>query len=245
MNFIDGLDGLAAGRHRRSPRPRSSSTPITWASDGFTDIVAPPTLLAAAARRDVLGFLPHNFSPARIFMGDSGSMLRRPDAVGRATTATTSTDPQVFDDALGSLPLLLPLLIPAVGARDPVRSTCCSPSCAGSAARHSPFAPDKRAPAPPAARARATATGARCCCSTSGRRWSPSAGIGLSFEHSQVLVVTPVVRARGGRRAAVDRAGLRARASRAGRRGSAPPRCAGPHRRRRPGFGPARGTPVG
>jgi UDP-GlcNAc:undecaprenyl-phosphate GlcNAc-1-phosphate transferase len=35
----------------------------------------PPALIAATLAGACLGFLPHNFQPARIFMGDSGSML--------------------------------------------------------------------------------------------------------------------------------------------------------------------------
>ena len=39
------------------------------------DRATAPTLLAAVLAGACIGFLPHNFNPARIFMGDSGSML--------------------------------------------------------------------------------------------------------------------------------------------------------------------------
>jgi UDP-GlcNAc:undecaprenyl-phosphate/decaprenyl-phosphate GlcNAc-1-phosphate transferase len=67
VNFLDGLDGLAAG---------------VCAISGFTfclialSLERPqPALLAAVVFGACLGFLRHNFYPARIFMGDSGAML--------------------------------------------------------------------------------------------------------------------------------------------------------------------------
>ena len=35
----------------------------------------PPALISVVLAGACLGFLPHNFHPAKIFMGDSGSML--------------------------------------------------------------------------------------------------------------------------------------------------------------------------
>ncbi len=69
LNFLDGLDGLAAGVSSISaftftlialslPRPEIQSA-----------------LLSAIVLGAALGFLRHNFYPARIFMGDSGALL--------------------------------------------------------------------------------------------------------------------------------------------------------------------------
>jgi UDP-GlcNAc:undecaprenyl-phosphate/decaprenyl-phosphate GlcNAc-1-phosphate transferase len=69
VNFLDGLDGLAAGVSAISaftfalialslPRPEVQSA-----------------LLSAIVLGAALGFLRHNFYPARIFMGDSGALL--------------------------------------------------------------------------------------------------------------------------------------------------------------------------
>ncbi|MFC9892065.1 MraY family glycosyltransferase [Nocardia sp. NPDC127579] len=75
MNFVDGLDGLAAGLGLIC-----ASAVFVFAvglmneQDGSVNTY-PPAMLAAAMAGACLGFLPHNFSPARIFMGDSGSML--------------------------------------------------------------------------------------------------------------------------------------------------------------------------
>jgi UDP-GlcNAc:undecaprenyl-phosphate GlcNAc-1-phosphate transferase len=111
INFIDGLDGLAAG-----VSAIGATAFFVYAYHlaviGRTDIAAIPTLLAACLAGVCFGFLPHNFSPARVFMGDSGSMLIGLLLSAAATTATTSADPQTFGSPLGALPLALPLLIP-------------------------------------------------------------------------------------------------------------------------------------
>jgi UDP-GlcNAc:undecaprenyl-phosphate GlcNAc-1-phosphate transferase len=67
VNFLDGLDGLAAG---------------VCAISGATFCVIELSLgrigaatLAAIVCGACLGFLRHNFYPARIFMGDSGALL--------------------------------------------------------------------------------------------------------------------------------------------------------------------------
>jgi UDP-GlcNAc:undecaprenyl-phosphate/decaprenyl-phosphate GlcNAc-1-phosphate transferase len=111
VNFIDGLDGLAAGVTAIGAGAFFLFS-YHLARESFLDVAAAPTLLTAALAGTCVGFLPHNFSPARIFMGDSGSMLVGLILSAGATTATTSADPQAFNGALGSLPLALPLLIP-------------------------------------------------------------------------------------------------------------------------------------
>ncbi|RDI64186.1 MraY family glycosyltransferase [Nocardia pseudobrasiliensis] len=75
MNFVDGLDGLAAGLGLiAGGAVFVFSVGLMYQQGGATDTY-PPALLAAALAGGCLGFLPHNFSPARLFMGDSGSML--------------------------------------------------------------------------------------------------------------------------------------------------------------------------
>ena len=67
FNLIDGLDGLAAGS-------AFVSAVILFATSllGHNDVVA---VLAIALAGAILGFLPSNFYPASIFMGDSGSLF--------------------------------------------------------------------------------------------------------------------------------------------------------------------------
>lgn len=67
MNSIDGVDGLAAGV--------SAITGATLLAAGAYRGDPALMALAAAVIGSTLGFLRHNFNPARIIMGDSGSML--------------------------------------------------------------------------------------------------------------------------------------------------------------------------
>ncbi len=67
MNSIDGVDGLAAGV--------AAITGVTLLTAGAYRGAAALMVLAAGVVGSALGFLRYNFNPARIFMGDSGSML--------------------------------------------------------------------------------------------------------------------------------------------------------------------------
>ncbi len=67
INFIDGVDGLAAGI------AAIAATTLLLTAIHKSDVVA--ISLAAALVGSAVGFLRHNFNPARIFMGDSGSMF--------------------------------------------------------------------------------------------------------------------------------------------------------------------------
>ena len=76
VNLIDGLDGLAGGITIIALLTIAASVWIEVsktgsAAAGQTEAVALALILAAA----VLGFLPFNFHPARIFLGDTGSMF--------------------------------------------------------------------------------------------------------------------------------------------------------------------------
>lgn len=64
LNLIDGMDGLCAGLSTISALTLYISSDKT----GF----AP--LLALALAGSTLGFLPYNFNPAKIFMGDTGAL---------------------------------------------------------------------------------------------------------------------------------------------------------------------------
>jgi UDP-GlcNAc:undecaprenyl-phosphate GlcNAc-1-phosphate transferase len=142
VNFIDGLDGLAAGVTAIAAGAFFVFS-YHLARVGYLEVAAVPTLLTAALAGTCIGFLPHNFSPARIFMGDSGSMLVGLMLSAAATTATTSTDPQAFGSAFGSLPLALPLLIPIAVLAVPFVDLVLALIRRVSRGQ-SPFAPDKR-----------------------------------------------------------------------------------------------------
>ena len=67
FNLIDGLDGLAVGL--------GSIAAGTCAILFFLRGDAQDALLLVIVLGALLGFLPHNFNPARMYLGDSGSML--------------------------------------------------------------------------------------------------------------------------------------------------------------------------
>ena len=69
LNFIDGLDGLAAGVASISAL---SLFFVSILSQGVLFDSAAPIMMAALAGA-ALGFLPFNFNPARIFMGETGA----------------------------------------------------------------------------------------------------------------------------------------------------------------------------
>jgi UDP-GlcNAc:undecaprenyl-phosphate GlcNAc-1-phosphate transferase len=75
MNFVDGLDGLAAGVGMIAAAAVGLFAIGLVGRVGNDPSVYSPALIAAVLAGACLGFLPHNFNPARIFMGDSGSML--------------------------------------------------------------------------------------------------------------------------------------------------------------------------
>jgi UDP-GlcNAc:undecaprenyl-phosphate GlcNAc-1-phosphate transferase len=142
MNFIDGLDGLAAGVTLIAAGAFFVFS-YHLAQRGFTDVTAAPTLIAAALAGACGGFLPHNFWPARVFMGDSGSMVLGLMLSAAATSATTSADPQAFNGALGSLALYLPLLVPLAIFALPFIDLLLAVFRRARKLR-SPFAPDKQ-----------------------------------------------------------------------------------------------------
>jgi UDP-GlcNAc:undecaprenyl-phosphate GlcNAc-1-phosphate transferase len=117
VNLIDGLDGLAAGTV-----VIAASAFFVYAHGGPTlpgDPASPAALLSAIPAGAALGFLPYNFHPARIFMGDSGSML-----LGLLLAAATisgvgrTIQPSGGDIAAFSIPVLIPLIVLAVPLMD-------------------------------------------------------------------------------------------------------------------------------
>jgi UDP-GlcNAc:undecaprenyl-phosphate GlcNAc-1-phosphate transferase len=76
-----------------------------------------PSLITAILIGVCIGFLPHNAYPAKIFMGDSGSMLLGLLLAASAITLTGQIDPNAISaEKLGPtlLPLALPLAVLAI-----------------------------------------------------------------------------------------------------------------------------------
>ncbi|MEU8867094.1 MraY family glycosyltransferase [Streptomyces umbrinus] len=129
VNFADGLDGLAAGMVCIASAAFFMYGYRIWYGYGL-ESAAPATLFSAILMGMCLGFLPHNMHPARIFMGDSGSMLIGLVLAAGAISITGQVDPDAMNLFAGSekeavhqtvpvyIPLLLPLTIIAVPAAD-------------------------------------------------------------------------------------------------------------------------------
>jgi UDP-GlcNAc:undecaprenyl-phosphate GlcNAc-1-phosphate transferase len=111
VNMVDGLDGLAAGTVAIAGLASFAYSYQLSNSHGFTNIV-PSTLLAAILAGICVGFLPHNFNPARIFLGDSGSMLIGLVLAAAAISTTSRTDTQTFSTLGTAVPLIMPLIMP-------------------------------------------------------------------------------------------------------------------------------------
>ena len=128
VNLIDGLDGLAAGvvaiaaaaffiyAFRGDPIASGAS-----AVEGFFSVEPSAAgLFSVVVAGAALGFLPHNFNPAKIFMGDSGSMLlglvlaaATISGVGRTGESPTNTELAAL-----AIPVLIPMLVLAVPFTD-------------------------------------------------------------------------------------------------------------------------------
>ncbi|MEP6559703.1 MAG: MraY family glycosyltransferase [Nakamurella sp.] len=110
MNFIDGLDGLLAGVAAISAFAIFIFSARQLALSGDVSSASQPPLIAAALVGGGIGFLPHNFSPARIFMGDSGAMF-----IGLAmAAATVSASGKIDTSTFGprsNIALLAPLIV--------------------------------------------------------------------------------------------------------------------------------------
>ena len=139
VNFIDGMDGLAAGVVAISGIAFFAFAYLLAVDYGFSRAGA-PSLITAVLIGICLGFLPHNLSPAKIFMGDSGSMLLGLLLSVSAITLTGQVDPNAISaEKLG--PTLLPLLLPFAVLAIPFLDLVLAVSRRVKAGK-SPFAPD-------------------------------------------------------------------------------------------------------
>ena len=118
VNLVDGLDGLAAG-----VSGIGAAAFLLYALRGggaASSLLSSATLLAVITIGLSVGFLVHNWYPARIFMGDTGSMLlglllgaSGVAHVGRSSSPTTA-------EFVASVPLVVPLIVLAVPVLDTV-----------------------------------------------------------------------------------------------------------------------------
>ena len=110
VNFVDGLDGLATGIVAICAGSFFAYSYLLAVINGFSRAGA-PSLITAVLIGMCVGFLPHNYHPARIFMGDSGAMFLGLLLSAAAITLTGQIDANAVTDR-GSGTALLPLLLP-------------------------------------------------------------------------------------------------------------------------------------
>ena len=121
VNLIDGLDGLAAGIVMIA----SAAFFVSSRNLGVNGLLSEPNigpLVAIITVGICVGFLPFNFNPAKIFMGDSGALLlgllvavSTSVVGGRANPETTNISGQTY---FFLAPLFIPILVLGVPILD-------------------------------------------------------------------------------------------------------------------------------
>jgi UDP-GlcNAc:undecaprenyl-phosphate/decaprenyl-phosphate GlcNAc-1-phosphate transferase len=147
VNFVDGLDGLAAGVVGVGALAFFTFCYSLTRLNG-TPRATTAAFLSIALAGVCIGFLVHNFHPARLFMGDSGSMLIGLVLSASAVTLSGQFSPDQLNKGAGGaqaslLPTLLPVLLPISLLVVPLADLMLAVVRRTRAGR-SPMAPDKQ-----------------------------------------------------------------------------------------------------
>jgi UDP-GlcNAc:undecaprenyl-phosphate GlcNAc-1-phosphate transferase len=111
INFIDGLDGLVAGVTLIAGTVFFIYSYVLATGPGETSYFNLSTLLTAALCGALIGFLPVNWHPAKMFMGDSGALVIGLVLAASTISVTGQVDPTRIDP--GQLvPAFIPLALP-------------------------------------------------------------------------------------------------------------------------------------
>ncbi len=105
INFVDGLDGLATGIVMICAGSFFAFSYLLAVINGLNRAGA-PSLITAVVIGLCLGFLPHNFHPAQIFMGDSGAMFLGLLLSASAITLTGQVDATAITEENGGTPMI-------------------------------------------------------------------------------------------------------------------------------------------
>ena len=118
VNFIDGLDGLVAGVCLIANGIFFIYAYMLTRDSGASSYFNLATFLAAVLLGACIGFLPLNWSPAKLFMGDSGALVLGLLMATSAIALTGSMPANVFDpEQFGRSQLLaafIPIILPLV-----------------------------------------------------------------------------------------------------------------------------------
>lgn len=121
VNFVDGLDGLASGI--------VAIGGIAFAAYSYILARTSPSYASMATLIDIamvgicVGFLMHNWHPAKLFMGDSGSMLLGYLITCASIVMTGRIDPASVHTSV-YLPVFMPILLPILVLFLPVLDMC-------------------------------------------------------------------------------------------------------------------------
>ncbi|OIV36819.1 undecaprenyl-phosphate alpha-N-acetylglucosaminyl 1-phosphate transferase [Mangrovactinospora gilvigrisea] len=150
VNFVDGLNGLAAGMVCIAALAFFVYAYRLWYGYNL-EAAAPAALFSAVLVGMCLGYLPHNMTPARIFMGDSGALLLGLVLSAPSISLAGQVDPDNIAAQAGSgasatlkllpfyIPLVLPLAMVAIPLADMVMAVV-----RRTLAGRSPFSADKK-----------------------------------------------------------------------------------------------------
>ncbi len=112
VNLFDGLDGLATGVVGIGAGAFFLYSYLLTVAQDLTRATT-ASIITVALLGACIGFLPHNFFPARMFMGDSGAMLLGLLLATSTISLTGQIDTSQLQDGRGGLiPTILPLVLP-------------------------------------------------------------------------------------------------------------------------------------
>ncbi len=111
VNFIDGLDGLVAGVVLIGTSTFFVYSYLLAQKTTPSNYFSLASLISAIVIGMCLGFLPHNWRPAKIFMGDSGALLLGLLMTTSALSVTGQLDP-AFIAQSNLMPAFLPMILP-------------------------------------------------------------------------------------------------------------------------------------
>lgn len=141
VNFVDGLDGLAAGIIGIGACAFFAYVYVLTrltSPGSYTSLAA---TVVAALIGICVGFLPHNFHPATIFMGDSGAMQLGLLSAAATIIVTGQIDPGA-SAGQATIPVFLPILLPLAVLLLPLTDMMMA-IVRRTRAGHSPFHPDR------------------------------------------------------------------------------------------------------
>jgi UDP-GlcNAc:undecaprenyl-phosphate GlcNAc-1-phosphate transferase len=148
VNFIDGLDGLVAGVCLIANVVFFAYSYMMVRDTGSSTYFNLASLIAAVLIGACLGFLPLNWGPARLFMGDAGALMLGLLMACSAIAITGQLDPAILgdNDEFGRSQLLgafIPILLPVVVVLLPLLDFGLAVARRMSRGK-SPFSPDRK-----------------------------------------------------------------------------------------------------